>query len=536
MVSLANLTLERVFSQPGLMGVPASPLQTAIVRAAAGLPVAGAIDRDTSAKHFGVERLPTERPRRVVLICGIRGGKSTMGVAAAIWACLTADLSSLPAHEVARYAIIGPAVDAADATYKQLVGYLQSSPARSAVLARDPTESRVVVRRPDGRVVEIVVVAAHRGGLSVRNRWLIGLTLEEVASFGSEATGAAISAEEILRAAETRLLPGCQAWLISSPFGPVGMLHALYQKYFGKPGTTLVVHAPTRALNPSFPQSRIDEIARDDPDTAAREYGAEWIDADSSYLPALLVDKAIRDAPLVRMGTAFAAAMDPATRGNAWTLAVGWSEQEWIPVEERVDDFEGNAVAVTRTRVTIAAVWQWVGSKKAPLSPRDVLRQMASLLSPFGVATVYSDQWSIDALADHGRAMGLDIVEHEGKIDAPYARLRAMLQNSLIELPPDPVMRQDLLSIRQRATANGIKVHLPLTSDGRHCDFAPAVALCAHYAEQLRPVRYDFDAVPDHRHTPPAAAQASVRGQLPPTDDDGSGDLGGRGGGMGGCF
>jgi hypothetical protein len=176
--------------------------------------------------------------------------------------------------------------------------------------------------------VEIVVVAAHRGGLSVRNRWLVGVVLEEVASFGSEATGAVVNAEAILQAGETRLLPGCQAWLISSPYGPVGLLWELYKSHFGKPSSTLVIHAPTRALNPGFPQERIDEIAREDPDTAAREYGAEWIDADSAFLSATIVDRAMRREPLVRPGRAMVAAMDPATRGNAWTLAVGWAD--WV--------------------------------------------------------------------------------------------------------------------------------------------------------------------------------------------------------------
>lgn len=473
---MTKLTFEGVFTGRGLMDVPASPLQLAIIRAAYGESLEAVIDDDACERHFGCQEWRAVRPRRVVLICGVRGGKSTLGIAHAITSCLTCDLSALKPHEVARFAIVGPTVDAAEATYRQLIGYIQNSKVLRAFVDGEPTANTVTIRRPDGRRVEIVVVAAHRGGLSVRNRWLCGIVLEEVASFGSEAAGAVVNAEDILSAAETRLLPGCQAWLISSPFGPVGLLWDLYKQHFGKPGTSLVVHAPTRALNPSFPQERIDEIAAESPDVAAREYGAEWVDADSAFLAASLVDAATRVEPLIRTGRALSAAMDPATRGNAWTVAVGWTEPH--------KRYPGPGEDEEPTRVTIGGVWQWKGSKAAPLSPRDTFKEIAVALAPYGVKHIYTDGWAIDALADHAEAAGLHLTQHTGDRDLPYTKLRTLLANGLIELPPDPVMRQDLVAIRQRASASGVKVILPKTADGRHCDFAPSIALAAHYAER----------------------------------------------------
>lgn len=472
------ITSEAVFTGAGFMDVPASPLQIAILRAASGEAFDDVLDSEACERHFGCQEWRAVRPRRMVLICGVRGGKSTLLVAEAITSSLTADLAALKPHEVPRFAIIGPTVDAAENTFKQLVGYIQGSKVLRTFMDGEATANTVTLRRPDGRRVEIVVVAAHRGGLSVRGRWLTGICLEECASFGSEASGAAVNAEDILSAAETRLLPGCQAWLISSPFGPTGLLFDMYTRHFGRPGSTLVVHAPTRALNPSFPQERIDEIRAENPDNAAREYDATWVDADSAFLAATLVDRAMRKAPMVRPGRAFAAAMDPATRSNGWTLAVGWSDTPPVkPVYFGEEQPEPESA-----RVTIAGVWQWRGSKQAPLSPRATLREIAGTLRPFGVQTIYSDGWSLDALQDHARAVGLNLVQHTGDRDAPYVKLRTLLANELIELPPDLVMRQDLLSIRQRATANGVKIFLPKTSDGRHADYAPAVALAAHYA------------------------------------------------------
>ena len=117
----------------------------------------------------------------------------------------------------------------------------------------------------------------------MRLGWLAGFVLDEAALFGESAAGAAVNAEEILQAAETRLLPGGQGWVISSPYGPTGILYDLYCKHWGKPGHTLVVRAPTRAMNPMFPQEQIDKIRAEKPDVASREYDAEWVDADSAF-------------------------------------------------------------------------------------------------------------------------------------------------------------------------------------------------------------------------------------------------------------
>lgn len=510
--ALSNLTLERVFAGSGFADTPASPLQRAICRAAEGRPLDDVLTADECESYFGCAPadLPSVRARRVVLICGVRGGKTLLSCCAAITACLTADLSSLKQRELPRFALIAPTVDLAHAAFEQLVGIIRGSAVLSVMLEGTPTQDTVVIRRPDGFRVEIMVVAAHRGGMSVRGRWLIGALLDEVASFGSETEGKVVNAEELLRAAETRLLPGCQVWLVSSPFGPVGLLYDLHQRSWGKPGATIVVHAPTRALNPSFPQSRIDEIAAEAPDVAAREYDAEWVDPDSAFLAATLVESATRAAPLARpasqgSGRGVVAAMDAATRGNDWTLAIAWPER----------DTDGRI-----TRVVVAGVWRWQGSKKAPLSTKATLAEIGAQLRAHGIYRVKVDGWSFDALNDQARELGFQLEQNEDR-DTPYHSLKGLLSNAMIELPPDPVMRHDLLSIRQRATSGGTKIVLPKTADGRHCDFAPSVALAAHGAS--RGTWYTaggYEAAPDPRHQRALHGPLSGRSQHGLIGDD----------------
>lgn len=469
---LSKLTLEDVLCGSGYADIPASPLQRAICRVAQGRPLEElACDPDVIAAFGGataLESLPSQRPAVLEIVAGVRAGKSMIAACAAVCAALTSDQRHLKLHEVARFPTLAPTVDAADATLTHQRGIIEHSPLLSRYLDDEPTSDTITLRRPDGRRVELVVVAAKRGGLSVRNRWLCGFVLEELAQFGAEETGAVVNAEEILRAAETRLLPGCTGWLISSPYGPQGLLHELWKRYFGRPGRTVVVHASTRQLNPSFPQAQIDAVRADNPDVASREHDAGWLDADSAFLPATIVDPAIRK-ELWRTGTATAAGMDTATRGNSWTLAVAWSEHGPDGAQQRI---------------IIGGVWSWTGSKSAPLSPRDTLIEIARVLAPYRITRIHVDSWSFDAMADHARAAGLELIEHPaGDRDLPYQRLRVLLGNGDLELPPDPVMRSDLLAMRQRANSAGVKIHLPRTANGRHCDYAPSVALAAMHAE-----------------------------------------------------
>jgi hypothetical protein len=462
--ALAGLTLEDHVMAPTLGALDASPLQRVITRASEGRPIGDLLTGDEMERYFGTRTWTlTVPPTIVCIVAGVRGGKTRLAANAAIKGAFTCDASRLPLHEVPRLALVGPYTDAADATFMQLRGIVMGSPIYRRFVEKE-TGNAILLRRPDGRVVEIVVVAAGKAGLSLRNRWLAGAIFEEAASFGEESQGYVVNVEQLEQAAITRLLPNAQVWFIGSPMGPSGRVYELWRKHFGKPGRVLVVHAPTRALNPSFPQETIDEVRAEQPDVAAREYDASWVDADSAFIPATLIDAATRPHPLIQPGHATSAGMDPGTRGNDWTFSVARRNSEG--------------------RVIILGVWRWQGSKQAPLSPRQTLHEIASIAREYSITQVHCDSWSFDALQDHARAAELTLVEHPNRDrDLPYQRLRTLLANGTIELPPDPLLRQDLLAIRQRATSGGVRIILPKTADGRHCDYAPAVALAASHAE-----------------------------------------------------
>lgn len=478
----AEGTLEEYLCEERYCGlIEASPLQRAVCRAADGLPMGGIVTAEQLREHFGCAAVPMVRPRLVALVAGVRGGKSRLAGTAALYAALTTDLGMIQQHEVPRFAVVAPTVDAATATYTLIVGMAHASPVLSRYVVGDPTASTLRIMRPDNRLVEIVVVAAHRGGLSVRNRWLVGFVLDEVAQFGAQAMGAQVNAEEILQAAETRLLPGCQGWVISSPYGPSGLLHELWRAYYGKPSAErLVVHAPTRAFNPSFEQSKIDAIRAVSPDVAAREYDATWLEADTAFYPEQHLAAATRHDPVVvpppkrRAGTwHFAAAMDPASKGNAWTFLVHCL----VP----------SARGAPRHIVVMAA--QWIGSRTDPLSPEEVMGEIATIAKSYGVRIIVSDIHMFDALQDIARRhnVSLELAPSTGPANLRrHETVAALLADGNLELPDEPDLLSDLRQVRKIALANGLRVDLDAPNPaGRHCDYAAALALAIDYPPVL---------------------------------------------------
>jgi hypothetical protein len=455
-------TLESILSGDGYARLPASSLQRALCRAAEGMPIGDELTDDEVLAYFGCERsrLGLSLPVLVCVVAGVRGGKSFFVASGAIRDALVADCSQLLPHERPRHAIVAPSVDNATATFRILRGIIEGSRVLAAMVVGEPTTDTIVLRRPDGREVEIVVVAAHRGGMTLRSRWLAGATLDEVALFGIETAGAAVNAEEILRAAETRVLPRTQVRIVSSPMGRQGLLYDLYRQHFGEPGRVLVVHAPTRALNPSFPEAAIEAVRARDPDAAAREHDARWIDGVTSFISGENADACVRSRPVVRPlvgGAVYSAAMDAGTRGNAWTLVLA---------------------RMVKERIEITLAHQWQGSKESPLSPAATLREIASMLRPYHVRDVACDGHAFDANADLAKQCGLRLVQRStSDRDGGYDALQSFITSRQIDLPPVPLLIQDLKSIQKILTPTGYRISLPLTPDGRHADFAPATAL-----------------------------------------------------------
>ncbi len=490
--------LRSLLSGIGYLDLDLSPLQDALVDlAACGVWPSGeveqhraALDDDEAELDAATEirrtdvgggsiryraRLGTEpgaRPDSVCVVAGVRGGKTTIAACALVANALEADLSALRKGEVAHGVIVAPTLEAAGKTFEDLVHLLSTPRLKGCVVDRTPQSAeaeedgetriapsnrRVRIKRADGRHVVLRVVAASKGGLTSRSRWLVGAVLEEAAYFGSEGAGAAVSAEDQYAAVADRIVPGGQVWLISSPNGPSGLLYETWRKV---PEGWAVIHAPTRAMNPGYPQERVDRAMRRDPDRARRELGAEFLDGETALLPGEWIERATRSSGTTAAHSRRIAAMDPATRGNGWTVVVA--------------DRTADGVAVVAAR-------EWRGSKSAPLSPSATLREIAAFLRPLGVTTILTDKHQVDSLRDLAQPLGLVLSERHTSPGQAYEhaqRVRSLLGDCTLTLPDVPDLHRDMRSVKRILTRHGATLLLPKTPDGRHADYWPSLSLC----------------------------------------------------------
>jgi hypothetical protein len=284
-----GLDLLTLVTSPDLAAhTSASPAQRLLMLAADGKPANDVLPPDRMMFHIGTERLPSGRPRLVVLRTGVRAGKSLIAAMALLHSALTcqfrrepnAEAGELPGpdgmigimkDEFVRALIVAPKLKMSRAPLLWIKGRMKNSPVLKKYIVKEREES-IVIRRPDGAEVTIEIVAADSGGGNLRSTWLAGILFDEAAFHDGD--DGVVNLSENYRAAAPRLLHGAQAWIVSSPWSDDDQFHKIFSMYYGKPGRQLAFHSDTRSMNPSLEQEVIDEERARDPDNAAREYDA----------------------------------------------------------------------------------------------------------------------------------------------------------------------------------------------------------------------------------------------------------------------
>ena len=273
------------------------------------------------------------------------------------------------------------------------------------------------------------------------------------------------------------LLPGAQLIVVSSPWAASGPVYRVCQDYNGSPSRYLVlVRATGPEMNPAlWTEARIQETKEQDEAAYITDVLGEFADVESGlFMSSDLGGSVTRTAPLVREreeGWSYTAGMDPAVKKNAWALViVGYKPS---PMGDKSGD-----------RFTVAMCRQWQGSAKRPLVAKDVLTEIGIELHRYGIAEVYTDQWGSSLISQIGSDVRVTVTQDmapQAKKDAYGINLRTRILAGQVELPPTQgdgaVLRADLLSARKRLTPNGVKIEYPVTRDGRHADFAPALFL-----------------------------------------------------------
>lgn len=463
---------EWILTDPRAFGlVEATPVQRAWCRVVDGRPLGElANDPDVLEAFGGV--IPTWQPTEVCYVAAIRGAKSQSLAAVAFRASQTVDVSPARANqrEHPRFSIVSVDTDKAKVVYDHLLGGIERSPLLSKYVIGEPKESSMslLLRHPTGRPIEVRVVAGARAGKTLVSRWSAGCAFDE----GTRMVGVdegVVNLDDSKDAVAGRLLPGAQMFYVGSAWAPIGPMYRMFCEHFGKPSTKLfVVKAKGWQLNPSWwTPERCRDLEERNPVAYACDVLSEFKSPEGSMFdPELLVRSARREPAALPFDPlcSYAAGMDPATRGNAWTLVV--------------------VGHVAHGRYAVVHAQQWRGTPQRPLSPLAVLQEIAAVLARYRLRTVRTDKWSIDAIRELASQVALSLAEEP--MQGPervemFDRLLFMLKEQALELPPDPRVREDLLRVRRIVSRQSISIDLEKTQDGRHADYAPALALACRY-------------------------------------------------------
>jgi len=407
------------------------------------------------------------RPRECAVVAGVRGGKSLIAACSIVHWSQIADCSQLGAGEIPRIPILSVRKDEAQVIFQHLIGRVRESVAFRGLLIGEPTAEACFLRHPTGRPIEVKIVAGSRAGSSLTARWMAGGVFDEFPRMHGSEDGSVVNWSDSRAVVQPRLLPNTQILHIGSPWAPFGPAYEMVQKRFAHPGADLVVvRAPAYELNPVWWTPERVEEAKMLP-SYRTDVLAEFASPEEMFFPADLLQRCVRPERLPEPRHTYVASMDPATRGNGWTLLVATRA--------------GNVRKVVRAA-------EWRGSEAKPLSSRTVLEEIAATLKPYGVTTVHTDQYMGDALTDLARQVGLTLIQwrpNERQRAEWFFSLRRWMEDGNLEIPE--AIMGDLVRVEKVPTTSGVSFRLPLTNDGRHCDFAPSLMLLAgQYLDDVR--------------------------------------------------
>ena len=329
----------------------------------------------------GREREPLERADELWVIVGRRGGKTrSAAVVAAYLAALCDHGDKLAPGERAVLPIMSASTWQAQKAFAFLSGIFAEVPALAALVENETADTISLTTRVD-------IECRPASFRTVRGSTFIAVIADEVAFWRSDETSRNPDAAILAAARPALATTGGPLIVISSPYAQAGELWNSFKRDFGPNGDPLVLvaRAPSRTMNPTLSQKKVDREMERDPASARAEYLAEFRTDVSNFMDAALVESAVDSGVIVRAPVPkvrYRSGCDPSGgRKDSFCLAIAHDE---------------GAVAFLDCLVEI----------KAPFNPTEATARMADALREYGlnrtVGDRYAASWVVDAFAKVG--------------------------------------------------------------------------------------------------------------------------------------
>jgi hypothetical protein len=405
---------------------------------------------ETYRECTGRTEAPDEIAKEGWLICGRRAGKSfILAVIAVYLACFKDYRRYLQPGERGTVSVIAADRKQARVILRYVMGLLKGVAMLNRMIERETAES---VDLSNSVTIE-VHTASFR---STRGFTLVAALLDEAAFWRSEDSSNPDS--EILNAIRPAMatIPTSMLLVASSPYARRGIIWNAHRKFFGKPGPVLVWQAATRTMNPSVPQSFLDQAYEDDPIAAAAEYGAQFRSDVEAFIAREIVEQCmeggVHERPAQR-GITYSCFVDCAggSGQDSFCLAIGHKEKG-----------------------TEGAILDAIRERKPPFSPEAVVAEYAQLLKSYRITKVIGDrfggEWPREVFQRHGISY-----EPSAKPKSElYSAFLPLLNSHRADLLDNERMLHQIVGLERRTARGGRDTidHAP----GGHDDVANVVA------------------------------------------------------------
>jgi hypothetical protein len=449
----------------------------AFLRALFGLPMTDD-ERAVFTRCTGREAPAADGYHEAWLVCGRRAGKSfVLALIAVFLACFVDWAPFLSPGE--RGAIMVLAADRRQARviYRYAHALLTRIPMLAALIERETAEA---IDLSNGVTIEIMAASFR----SVRGYTLIAALCDEIAFWRSD--DSANPDAEIIAALRPAMatIPDAMLLCASSPYARRGVVWDAFRRHYGQAGSPLLVwRADTRTMNPTVPQSVIDEAMEADPASAAAEFGAEFRTDVETFVAREVVDAAVvpgrHELPPIS-GVQYVAFVDPSGgSADSMTLAIAHRDGD-------------------------RAVLDAVRERRAPFSPDDVVLEFVATLRSFGITEVQGDRYGGEWPGERFLAHAITYVPAERPKSDLYRDLLPALNAHRVELLDLPRLAAQLCALERRTARGGRDTidHPP----GAHDDVANCVAGVVGRVLGERPVDWSlaYDIVQQLQRAGPA--------------------------------
>jgi hypothetical protein len=394
---------------------------------------------------------PPGPSREAWLVIGRRGGKSfVLATIAVFLACFRDWRPFLGPGEVGTVMVIAADRKQARVIMRYVRGLLTGVP-MLAPLIEGETRETIELRN---RVVIEVHTASWR---STRGYSVVAALLDELAFWPTDEMSAEPDVQVVnaIRPAMATI-PDAILLCASSPHARRGALWDAHRRHYGQDSDPILVwQAATRDMNPSVPQSYIDQHVADDPTRAAAEYFAHF----RSDLEAFVLREAVtacisvgvRERPPMR-GESYAAFCDPSGgSSDSMTLCIGHND-------------------IARQTIVIDCLRE----RLPPFSPETVVEEFSKLLRSYGIVTVSGDKYAGLWPAEQFGRFNILYEASAAPKSSLYTDLLPLINSARIELLDHPKLITQLLGLERRTSRSGRDSidHAP----GQHDDLINSVA------------------------------------------------------------